>query len=211
MLQPLRMRGHGVHGHMDYDERYAPFFKKARLLGFVLQFKRQPPTLVHAALTALIDRWRPETHSFHLPCGEMTVTLEDWGMITAMPIEGHALTGRVERANWQERVTTLIGDCPGAKSNRTSGVPLIWLSEHRKTCPQGADEATVELYARAYLWYILSEVVFPDSSGNSANWAYLFFLADWDAGYSWGTASLAYLYRSVRECLIAYLPTKVCP
>ena len=90
-------------------------------------------------------------------------------------------------------------------------MPLIWLSEHRKTCPQGADEATVELYTRAYLWYILSEVVFPDSSGNSANWAYLFFLADWDAGYSWGTASLAYLYRSVRECLVAYLPTKVCP
>ena len=85
---------------MDYDECYAPFFKRARLLGFVLQFKCQPPTLVHAALTALIDRWRPETHSFHLPCGEMTVTLEDWGMITAMPIEGHALTGRVERANW---------------------------------------------------------------------------------------------------------------
>jgi hypothetical protein len=205
------MRGHGVHGHMDYDERYAPFFKRARLLGFVLQFKRKPPTLVHAALTALIDRWRPETHSFHLPCGEMTVTLEDWGMITAMPIEGHALTGRVERANWQERVTTLIGDCPGAKSNRTSSVPLPWHSEHRRTCPQGADEATVELYARAYLWYILSEVVFPDSSGNSANWVYLFFLADWDAGHSWGATSLAYLYRSVRECLIAYLPTKVCP
>ena len=205
------MRGHGVHGHMDYDERYAPFFKRARLLGFVLQFKRQPPTLVHAALTALIDRWRPETHSFHLPCGEMTVTLEDWGMITAMPIEGHALTGRVERTNWQERVTTLIGDCPGAKSNRTSGVPLIWLSEHRKTCPEGANDATVEWYARAYLWYLLTEVVFLDSSRNSANWTYLFFLAVWDAGYSWGTASLAYLYRSVRECLIAYLPTKVCP
>ena len=119
--------------------------------------------------------------------------------------------GRVERANWQERVTTLIGDCPGAKSNRTSGVPLIWLSEHRKTCPEGADEAAVEWYARAYLWYLLTEVVFPDASGNSANWSYMFFLADWDAGYSWGTASLAYLYRSVREYLIAYLPTKVCP
>ncbi|XP_073367639.1 serine/threonine-protein phosphatase 7 long form homolog [Aegilops tauschii subsp. strangulata] len=199
MLQPLRMRGHGVHGHMDYDERYAPFFKRARLLGFVLQFKRQPPMLVHAALTALIDRWRPETHSFHLPCGEMTVTLEDWEMITSMPIEGHALTGRVERTNWQQRVTTLISDCPGAKSNRTFDVSLIWLSEHRKTCPEGADEATVEWYARAYLWYLLTEVVFPDSSGNSANWSYLFFLADWDAGYSWGTASLAYLYRSLDD------------
>ena len=46
---------------------------------------------------------------------------------------------------------------------------LPWLSEHRKTCPEDADEATVEWYARAYLWYLLTEVVFPDSSGNSAN------------------------------------------
>ena len=74
MLPPLRMRGHGVATNMDYDERYVPYFKRARLLGFVLQFKRQPPTLVHATLTTLIDRWRPETHYFHLPCGEMTVT-----------------------------------------------------------------------------------------------------------------------------------------
>ena len=82
---------------------------------------------------------------------------------------------------------------------------MPWLSEHRKTCPKDANEATVEWYARAYLWYLLTEVIFPDASGNSANWSYLFFLADWEAGYSWWTASLAYLYRSVREYLIAYL------
>ena len=94
------------------------------MLGFVLQFKRHPLTLIHSALTTLIDRWHPETHSFHLTCGEMTVTLEDFGLITAMPIEGHALTGRVERANWQERVIALISDCPPMKGNKTSGVRL---------------------------------------------------------------------------------------
>ena len=57
----------------------------------------------------------------------------------------------------------------------------------------------VEQYARAYLWYILTEVVFPDCSGNSALWMYLDFLKDWDAGYSWGAAGLAYLYCLVSE------------
>ena len=73
MLPPLQMRGHTKAVQMQYDERYTPYFRRARMLGFVLQFKRQSPTLVHSALTALIDRWRPETHSFHLTCGEMTV------------------------------------------------------------------------------------------------------------------------------------------
>ncbi|XBI10041.1 hypothetical protein VPH35_137437 [Triticum aestivum] len=198
MLPPLRMRGHTKAVQMQYDERYTPYFRRARMLGFVLQFKRQPPTLVHSALTSLIDRWRPETHSFHLTCGEMTVTLEDFGLITAMPIEGHALTGRVERANWQQRVIALIDDRPPMKGNKTSGVWLKWLLENRSVCPQDADERTVEQYARAYLWYLLTEVVFPNCSGDCTLWMYLGFLEDWDAGYSWGSAGLA--YYTARVC-----------
>ncbi|KAE8808304.1 Strictosidine synthase 1 [Hordeum vulgare] len=33
------MRGHGTTVKMVYDERYAPFYKRALLLGFVMQFK----------------------------------------------------------------------------------------------------------------------------------------------------------------------------
>jgi hypothetical protein len=38
------------------------------------------------AIIAMVDRCRPETHSFHLPCDEMTMTLEDVHMILGLPI-----------------------------------------------------------------------------------------------------------------------------
>ncbi|MFQ6654519.1 hypothetical protein Gotur_025471, partial [Gossypium turneri] len=44
---------------------------------------------------ALVKRWRPETHTFHLPCGECTVTLEDVALQLGLPIDGNAVTGAV--------------------------------------------------------------------------------------------------------------------
>ena len=42
--------------------------------------------LDRSLLTALVDRWRPETNTFHLPCGEMTPTLQDVAMLLGLPI-----------------------------------------------------------------------------------------------------------------------------
>lgn len=39
-------------------------------------------------LTALVDRWHSETCIFHLPMGEMIVTLEDVYRILRIPIDG---------------------------------------------------------------------------------------------------------------------------
>ncbi|CAL1377706.1 unnamed protein product [Linum trigynum] len=42
-------------------------------------------------LTAMAKRWRPETHTFHLPEGEMTITLKNGAILTGLPISGEAI------------------------------------------------------------------------------------------------------------------------
>lgn len=42
-------------------------------------------------LTALAERWHSETCMFHLPMGEMTVTLEDVYRILRIPIDGELI------------------------------------------------------------------------------------------------------------------------
>ena len=39
-------------------------------------------------LTALVDRWWPETHTLHLPFREMAPTLQDVAMLLGLPIAG---------------------------------------------------------------------------------------------------------------------------
>lgn len=191
-------------GDMPFDNRYIPRLRAAKLLPFITMAQRPMPVYNGPALTALVDRWRPETHTFHLPCGELTVTLEDVAMILALPIQGRAVTGDTSSGNWQLTVANYLGVEPpeapaGQRLTKTSGVSLQWLRTTFSHCPQDADDLTVDRYCRAYVLYYFGSVLFPDSGGDMASWMWLRLLGDWtEAGqYSWGSAALAWLYRQL--------------
>ena len=44
-------------------------------------------------IAGLVERWRPETQTFHLPFGEMTVTLQDVSVLWGLPIQGEPVGG----------------------------------------------------------------------------------------------------------------------
>ncbi|PKA50866.1 Serine/threonine-protein phosphatase 7 long form like [Apostasia shenzhenica] len=45
----------------------------------------------HNLITTLIECWSPETNTFHLLIGEMTVTLQDIAVILGVRIDGDLL------------------------------------------------------------------------------------------------------------------------
>ena len=54
------------------------------------------PAMDGPLLTVLVGHWRLETHSFHLPCGELSITLQNVAMILHMHLEGNAITGIIQ-------------------------------------------------------------------------------------------------------------------
>jgi hypothetical protein len=63
-------------------------------------------------IMAMVDRWRSETHSFHLPCREMTVTLEDVTMILGLPIRGYPVTVMwTQQDGVRESPSSSVGSC----------------------------------------------------------------------------------------------------
>ena len=79
-----------------------------RLLGLDLLHMVPSIKLDHALIAAFVERWRPETHSFHHSHGEMTITLQDVEVIMGMPIEGEAMVGSTKRT-WKTVCAEMLG------------------------------------------------------------------------------------------------------
>ena len=62
-------------------------------------------------ITSLIERWRLATHTFHLPIGNMIVTLQDVAMILGLRIHGPPITGTCD-INWSLLCLELLGVVP---------------------------------------------------------------------------------------------------
>jgi len=44
-------------------------------------------------VNTFVERWRPETHTFHLSCGKATITLQDVSVLLGLPVDGNSLIG----------------------------------------------------------------------------------------------------------------------
>ncbi|CAN1153821.1 Protein MAIN-LIKE 2 [Linum perenne] len=82
----LKMRQRSTSLH--WSPQYQPVLEGCRLLGVRAVLGHTP---CKELVTALIERWRPETNTFHLVPGEATITLEDVEVLTGLPTTGRPL------------------------------------------------------------------------------------------------------------------------
>ena len=115
--------------------------------------------VVRAIITALVERWCQETHTFYLPLGEATITLLDVALLTWLPIDGCAVC----TAGRQLRI---LGERPLAEDIRGSGLRCTWLVQTFSHLPKGANESTITRYAKGYLLYLIGAFLFADKTNN---------------------------------------------
>ncbi|KAL9685843.1 hypothetical protein QQ045_023297 [Rhodiola kirilowii] len=146
-------------------------------------------------LTALVERWRPETHTFHFNGGEATITLQDVALLTGLPIEGRLVTGHAH-LTWPPICMRLLGDMPTCHKDSPGLAKKVWFKQNMTIIPTDADEETLKRYARAYILQLLGLTLFSELSGSSVPLHFLPLLDDLDSirHYGWGSAALAYLY-----------------
>ncbi|KAF8379072.1 hypothetical protein HHK36_028499 [Tetracentron sinense] len=61
-------------------------------------------------LTAIVERWQSETNTFHFPCGEMTITLQDVAHILGLRVIGEVVSGcSISKDDARELCNRLLG------------------------------------------------------------------------------------------------------
>ncbi|KAH1210678.1 Serine/threonine-protein phosphatase 7 long form [Glycine max] len=109
-------------------------------------------------ITALIERWRPETHTFHMRCGECTITLQDVSILLELlgvrPQEGE-LQGSVVKLNWLVHHFSQINNHDG-------------------------NVEQLQRFTRAWILRFIGGVLFVDKSNCKVSLRYLQFLRDFE-------------------------------
>ncbi|KAL0365118.1 UNVERIFIED_CONTAM: Serine/threonine-protein phosphatase 7 long form [Sesamum angustifolium] len=155
-------------------------------------------------ITALVERWRPETHTFHFSVGEATVTLQDISIIWALPIEGNLITGvdiKWTTQQWQNYCHQWLGFRPNENAFKRSRIKLSalldWLLNN--TCDDESPFDAVLQEARVSVMCIIGGILCPDATGNTVSLLYLrhMEIIDEERPSNWGIAVLAYLYREL--------------
>ena len=178
------------------DDRVVDIVKRVGLEGL---YRTPCREIDHNLITVFTEQWRPETHTFHLPHGETTITLQDVEVILGIPIDGEAIVGTTD-FTWADECRSSLGINPTRMMLKGQRILIKKLLEKiDQRLPDDAAEVVVHQYALCYILAPLADTIFADKSSNKVHTMWLQMLRDLrnPRQYSWGSACLAWLYREL--------------
>ncbi|KAL5130618.1 Serine/threonine-protein phosphatase 7 long form [Glycine soja] len=162
-------------GQEEIPEEIIPLLRQS---GFYWIMKMGYLKINSSLITALIERWRPETHTFHLRCREATITLQD-----VFHIEGAPLIDQTN-LDWAELCEKLLGVRPQECELQGSVVKLSWLAHHFSEINiHDGNIEQLQRFTRAWILRFIGGVLFVDKSSSKH--------------VCMGPAVLAYLYKEM--------------
>ncbi|XP_058767002.1 protein MAIN-LIKE 1-like [Vicia villosa] len=202
----LKVAGHGTKLQERVPQQLPPKIEAIVTRSGLASLQRTSLTKIDVNLvSAFVERWHVETSSFHMPFGEMTITLDDVACLLHLPINGMF---------WypDEHVTEQVAVDLGCellgvdrhamavhvRSYRGAYYSLQWLYD-RFVQYRAAGSWT---YAtRAYLMMLVGSTIFADKTFTLVEARYLLLIRDLRGlgSYSWASAALATLYRHLGD------------
>ncbi|KAH1039009.1 hypothetical protein J1N35_040752 [Gossypium stocksii] len=130
------------------------------------------PTL----LNVLVEKWRPETHTFHLPCGECTITLEDIQLQLELLVNRPVVTGSVITADLRNVCEQLLKRA--LNTIYRAQIDMNWLKRNFGVIDAESSEVEREQHVRAYIFMIIGGLSMFDKSRNLVYLRWLLKLVD---------------------------------
>ncbi|KAH1201784.1 Protein MAIN-LIKE 1 [Glycine max] len=155
-------------------------------------------------ISAFVERWHSETSTFHLPVGELTITLDDVSSILHLPITGalhsfHALSTEEARFLLTELLEVSAEEARAETAlTRGAYVRLGWVRDIYETRCQARRWIVA---ARAYLLHLVGCTLFANKSATYVHVVHLDAFRDLahSGGYAWGVAALVHMYDQLDE------------
>ncbi|RWR93234.1 serine/threonine-protein phosphatase 7 long form isoform X1 [Cinnamomum micranthum f. kanehirae] len=120
-------------------------------------------------VSAFVERWQPETNTFHMPFGEMTITLDDVCtllgiLVTGLPFHVSTSMRFTEQVDLLERGLGVDRASAAAELNLARGgvVRMGWIRRVCGDISPASSVEEVECAARGYLLYLLGCTLFTD-------------------------------------------------
>ncbi|MCH88833.1 serine/threonine-protein phosphatase 7 long form-like protein, partial [Trifolium medium] len=179
--------------------------------------------LDYGLIWAFVERWHSETATFHLPIGELGITLDDVQCLLHLPIEGKFLNhSRMTRDEGADMVNAFLGVSKKCAMDSFADLNGLYLkhtvleaiySDNRKNADRAVAENKpmheIRLYRerciRAFLLYLVSSTLFSNKSNYYVDVIYLQYFQNLTTvhEWNWGAAALVHLQHYLDDGCLA--------